>query len=657
MNATLSRSVESGGAAIVLSGMGGVGKTQLAVDIAERLWTNGDVDLLIWAAAGSRESIVADYARVAAVLTGTADLNLEAGARRLLDWLASARCRWLVVLDDLDSPAHVARWWPPRTEAGRVVVTTRRHDAALRGDGRLIIDVDLFTPAESRRYLTAKLGDAAPGIDDVAEDLGHLPLALSQAAAYMLDRSLTCADYLRRLLDQRRTLASLVPEDDGLPDQYRVTIDATWSLSIQRADQRVPVGLARPLMEMFSLSDPNGLPAALLCTEPLLAYLSRRVHRSVTAEQAHDAFAVLRRLNLVTHDPESRYREVRVHAMLQRSTRDRLSTPDMITATAVLGTATNHLWMDGIHDPLLWLVLRTNGEATGTATRPRLGLATDEQASPRARALMSPEEWAKLSVTYLTAVRAAAVTVLGAEHPDTLTAAHNLANWQGRIGDVSAAAITFGEIYAARRRAPGHTDLDLIRDRHSLAESRGEVMGAEAVLTELADLLADCAHALGADHPETFAVRYGVARWRGRSGDWGGAAVAFEQLHDDVRAALGADHVDTIGIRYGMARARRRAGEHAAAAMSYERLYTDHLRVFGSDHPDTRTARQSLTLWQDPDHARFDAVNWVERRLVKGVRAYGHSHPAALDMRLFFAAYRINRDIPRSSSMAGHRDG
>jgi hypothetical protein len=141
--------------------MGGVGKTQLAVDVAERLWSAGEVDLLIWTTAGSREAIASDYARVAAELTGTVDRDVQTGSRRLLDWLASARCRWLVVLDDLHSPGHLAEWWPPSTATGRVVVTTRRRDAALLGQRWELIEVDLFTSTESCRYLADKLGETA----------------------------------------------------------------------------------------------------------------------------------------------------------------------------------------------------------------------------------------------------------------------------------------------------------------------------------------------------------------------------------------------------------------------------------------------------------------------------------------------------------------
>lgn len=117
----------------VVTGLGGVGKTQVALDYAERAWANGRLDLLVWVSASSREAIVSSYHRLIAGLTGFADPDSENGARRLLEWLTTATSRWLIVLDDLQHPQDLAQLWPPATPTGRVVVTTRRRDAALPG--------------------------------------------------------------------------------------------------------------------------------------------------------------------------------------------------------------------------------------------------------------------------------------------------------------------------------------------------------------------------------------------------------------------------------------------------------------------------------------------------------------------------------------------
>jgi hypothetical protein len=309
----------------VLSGLGGVGKTQLAVDYAERLWSARGVELLVWVTADSRDAIVSSYARLATDLTGVEEREPERGAQRLLEWLAGTAARWLVVLDDLQSPRDLDGLWPPTTPTGRVVVTTRRRDAALRGHRRRLVEIGVFTPTEAHDYLRAALTDHPPLLDgggELARELGYVPLALAQAVAYLLDRGLSCADYRARLADRHRRLASLLPDVEGLPDQHRMTVAATWSLSVERANQLAPVGVAGPLLEVASLLDANGIPAEVFGATGVLEMLADRAGRVVSGEQARDGLACLHRLSLITVDPRSASRAVRVHALVQRVTRD-----------------------------------------------------------------------------------------------------------------------------------------------------------------------------------------------------------------------------------------------------------------------------------------------------------------------------------------------
>lgn len=144
----------------VVAGLGGVGKTQLAAALADTLWRERQVDLLVWVSATSGSSVVNSYTQAAADVTGVEDADPEQAAARLLSWLAGTDRRWLVVLDDLANPADMRNLWPPTVATGRTVVTTRRRDAALV-QGRTLIDVGVFTPDEAVAYLRGKLGDEA----------------------------------------------------------------------------------------------------------------------------------------------------------------------------------------------------------------------------------------------------------------------------------------------------------------------------------------------------------------------------------------------------------------------------------------------------------------------------------------------------------------
>ncbi|WP_159104101.1 hypothetical protein [Streptomyces sp. CdTB01] len=106
--------------------------------------------------------------------------------------------------------------WPPASPHGRTLVTTRRRDAALTGDGRRLVEVGLFSRAEAVAYLGGVLashGRAEPSsqLAALADDLGCLPLALSQAANYLADAHLTCVDYRGLLADRATSLADAAP--------------------------------------------------------------------------------------------------------------------------------------------------------------------------------------------------------------------------------------------------------------------------------------------------------------------------------------------------------------------------------------------------------------------------------------------------------------
>src|SRR6266487_2775260 len=133
----------TGGTAVlvqVLSGLGGVGKSQLAAAHARQLWQAGELDLMVWVPGASRSAIVAGYAHAQTTVTGMDDPDAEQAASRLLAWLASTERSWLIVLDDLIDPGDLRGLWPPNVASGRTMVTTRRRDAALAGSGRTLVD-------------------------------------------------------------------------------------------------------------------------------------------------------------------------------------------------------------------------------------------------------------------------------------------------------------------------------------------------------------------------------------------------------------------------------------------------------------------------------------------------------------------------------------
>ncbi|WP_386162835.1 tetratricopeptide repeat protein [Streptosporangium vulgare] len=634
----------------VLAGMGGIGKTQLAAAYARRTWEQREVGVLVWVSATSRSQILAAYAQAATELGLPTDPgDVEQAARRFLTWAQTTPTAWLVVLDDVQDPADVRELWPSGA-VGRVVVTTRRRDAALAGQSRRVVDVGVFTKAEARAYLSAKLAvhdrvDSDAEIDALTADLGYLPLALAQAAAYLIDAHLDCAGYRERLADRRRRLAEVVPEEGALPDDHPAIVAAAWSLSIDRAERARPAGLARPLLQVAAVLDPHGIPQAALTSTPVLAHLAAeqrpRATREVSAADARDGLRVLHRFSLIDHDPTASSQEVRIHRLIQRATRETLSRAESTAVAHVAADALLEVWPDAERDQA-GPVLRANTATLHTLTGTALWEWND-MAHPillRAATSLGDSGQVHAAVTEYTRLHATMTRLLGPDHLATLITRNNLAHWRGLAGDATGAAAAFNDLLTDRLRVLGPDHPDTLTNRNNLAHWRGAAGDAAGAAAAFKDLLANRLEVLGADHSDTLITRHNLASCRGTAGDVAGAAAAFEDLLTDRLRLLGPDHPDTLMTRNNLAYWRGVAGNAAGAAAAFEDLLTDYVRMLGPDHPKTLAVGNNLAYWRGLAGDAAGAAAAFEDLLTDYLRVLDPDHPNTLTARNNLATWR-----------------
>nr|WP_239106181.1 FxSxx-COOH system tetratricopeptide repeat protein [Streptomyces sp. SID8014] len=655
--------VDGGGTAVlsqVLTGTGGVGKTQLAADYARTAWDSGSVDVLVWISASSRSAVTNGYAQAGVEVLGADPTDTEKATREFLAWLepktGTKPCRWLVVLDDLADPADLRGLWPPASPRGRTLVTTRRRDAALTGAGRRLVHVGLFMPWEAAAYLTEVLAahdhtEPAEQINALAADLGHLPLALAQAAAYLVDAELACADYRELFADRMRKLADLLPESSSLPDDQAVTVAATWSLSIERADQLRPAGLARPMIQLAAMLDPNGIPATVLTSQPALAHVTEHrtsngtdsTHQSapVSAEDAVRALRALHRLSLIDHSPPTPHQAVRVHQLIQRATRDAL-TPDQHDRVALTAAdALSAAWPDVERDTGLARTLRANVTAlTHTAEASLYLRSAPHRVLFRAGQSLGQAGQVTAAIAHFDRLTEATRHRLGPDHTHALGARNMLARWRGEAGDAAGAVAAFEELLADQVRSLGPDHIDTLMTRRALAGWRGEAGDAAGAAAAFEELLADPAWLLGPDSPDTLAVRDELARWRGEAGDAAGAAAARKNLLADRVRVLGPDHPDTLNTRHELARWQGMAGDAAGAAAALEELLPDQERVMGPDHPNTLNARGCLANSRGMAGDAAGAAAAFEELLPDQERVMGANHPDTLNTEFNLAWWR-----------------
>ncbi|AJT61768.1 hypothetical protein T261_0075 [Streptomyces lydicus] len=688
----------------VLSGVGGVGKTQLAAHHARCMWLAGEVDLLVWVTASSREAVLAAYAQAAEETLGGPLSDPERAASAFLAWLqprppsdGSSGCRWLVVLDDVADPGHLRGLWPPSSPSGRTLVTTRRRDAALTGPERSLVEVSLFTPSEAAAYLSDTLAvhgrhEAPEQLAALAMDLGCLPLALSQAAAYLIDADMDCATYRTRLVDRNTVLSTLLPDTSGLPDDQAVTVTAAWSLSLEQANRTRPRNLARPMLQLAAMLDANGIPAGVLTSPPALAYLAAQRAATpasnaceplqTTAEEATSTLRTLHRLNLIDHTPTSPHRAIRVHQLIQRAVRDTPPVGHIESCARAAADALMAIWPEVDRDTALAQVLRANAEtlrslAGDALWRPgphplllrsgqSLGKAGQASAARdyirrlvgTSQSRLGPDDPHTLNarrslawwqgeagsptaaVATLTSLLPQQQQLLGPDHPDTLSTRSDLGHWQRYAGDTAGAVTTFVLLLTDQERLLGPDHPDTLVTRHDLAHCQARNGDFAAGAIALAELLPHLLETLGAEHPTTLLTRHDLAFWQSKaSGDIERAVRVLAQLLPDMERVLGPEHHHAQITRSNLANFQGEAGDVASAVTTLTALLADRNRVLGAEHPRTLLTCSDLIRWQARTEDPATVTEAFTDLLEKMQQVLGPDHPTTLKTRSYLARF------------------
>ncbi|WP_328492484.1 NB-ARC domain-containing protein [Streptomyces sp. NBC_00414] len=650
----LRTAADVGGTAVVaqlLVGMGGVGKTQLAADYARTAWTDittaGGLDVLVWITASARSPIVNGYAQAGVELCRADPNDAEKAAHSFLAWLTPKAgekpCRWLIVLDDVADPEDLKRLWPPASPYGRTLVTTRRRDASLAADGRRFIEIGLFDADEALNYLATSLSGRNESTADLialARDLGHLPLALDQASAYIIDSGESINSYRMRLADRTTTLAKLTPST--LPDD-QVPLAAAWSLSIDRADNLPPIGLARPILQMASMLDGNGIPQTVLISLPALAHFAaqrtglphtrwRRWRSSrkqiVAPDEAVQALRVLHRLSLIDHVPAT---NIYVHQLIQRTTRETLASQMYDRTACVTADALMSAWPDVESDTALVQGLRDNTAALSACAEDSLYRRGAHEVLFRTGMSLGESGQAIPARDHYQHLAEATRRRLGADHPDTLSARRLLALRQGDAGNALGAVLLLAELVTDLVRVLGKNDPYTFSTQGDLAFWRGTAGDAAGAVDVLTDLVTRMERVLGKSHPETLNTRGDLAFWQGKSGDTPGETNALAELLADQIRVLGTEHPDTFETRCRIADLRGEAGDAAGAADAFAGLVDDEVRSLGAHHPEILAARLGLAVWRAQANDAPGTANALADVLTDQIRVFGTDHPELLD--------------------------
>jgi tetratricopeptide (TPR) repeat protein len=629
---------------------GGTGKTQLAVAFTHALWGARAVDALIWVSATSREAIVTGFAQ-AAITVGAAEvaLSAEAAADRFIGWLARTRRPWALILDDLVSLADLENLGPAGP-AGHVVITTRLPETVFRAGpsqapsaaaGPRIAPVGGFSRREVLAYLGARLADYPDQQADALElgqDLDGLPLGLAQAAAVMTVDQLSCREYRGRFGERREHMSAL--RVDGVSP----AVLATWSLAAECAHQLPPAGVAWPALALAAMLDPDGIPGAVLASPAGCGYIAGRPSAGDAADQTlvHAAMTNLARVGLVSIDPASPVRTVRMHASVQAAVRAYLPPADFEQAVSAAAEALMQTWpeaggpQDLLEQAQLEQVLR---DCTGA-------LWAADSAVPRPAEVGHHARPAPQGAAGIQGAGAQAYYV-AQPHQSRLwqPEAHPVLFRKGlslEASGLAASAIAYWQtmlITSTRLLGNAHANAVAARDRLAAAyESAGRFGDAIAVFSSA---LADRERSSGPEHPDTIAARGRLAHAYASAGRPSEAIALYEQMADSAGRQLGPGHPVTLAARASLAAAYQAAARGKEALTAYRMLVTDSERLLGARHPTTLATRESLAAAFLAAGQAKDAIEHYKRLVADAEAAGGRDHPDAIVARASLAsAYR-----------------
>ncbi|EED20629.1 kinesin light chain 1 and, putative [Talaromyces stipitatus ATCC 10500] len=657
-----------------IAGLGGIGKTQIALELAYRIRDRDPNRSIFWIRSTNMEAVeksfvdISDTLKLQNVISGDDKSQVKA-------YLSSERAGpWLLIIDNADDaeiwmsakgPVPALKTFLPRSQNGFTVFTTRNQQLANSLVGRDIIKIPELNDKLAIDLLRASLVEENLMKDDTStitliHQLGGLPLALIQATSYINQNSITLNEYVMLLNEQESIKVELLSQD--FEDDYRYEdiqnpVAATWLISFEQI--RRSNLLAAEYLSHIACVDPRDIP---------LSFLPQK--GSLIDQQK--AMGLLKAYSFITEMANSRF--INMHRLVHLATRSWLRSEKLLEHwTIKTGELLSEVFPSDEYDNrILWrgylphalFILQSqeypkdNLERESLSQRVAQCLYADgrynEAEAPfkevferRTQRLKKEdpeifESMANLASTYrdqgrwnkaeelFVQVLNFRKTVLGPEHPSTLTSMADLASIYRNQGRWKEAEELDRKVMDTRKTVLGPKNPDTLNSMANLAityRNQGRWKEAEELFVQVLNIRKTV---LGPEHPSTLTSMADLASSFWNQSRWNEAEELFVQVLDMRKIVLGPEHPDTLASMANLASTYRNQGRSKEAEELDVKVVDTWKKLLGPEHPDTLTTMANLACTYS-SQGRWKEAEELDRKVMDTRKTVlGPEHPSTL---------------------------